>query len=84
MHKHEAVVRVLTDWNYNTREKKYKYSRITSEGIFIVNGYRYNYTSVPATEQEWLENEAKRKKLQEKPKPRHIEKGEKVLNPWKK
>lgn len=79
----ESIVKILIKWDYRTGYKEYKYVRVRSWGVFIVNEFKYNFESFPASEEEWKEQEERERKARIKPEPRHIKVGEKVINPWK-
>lgn len=61
-----SIHRVLSQWDYKTRFKSYKYYRITS--IVDMNGYRIVSTK-PATEGEWLAFVKKEKEKEKQPPP---------------
>lgn len=85
MDSYECIVKILATWNPTTREKTFKYARVISDGVFVVDRIRYNHVIVPATEEEWLQQLEEDKKIAESRKlhPRPIKKGEKILNPWR-
>jgi len=61
-----SIIRVLSQWDFNTKFKGYNYYRITS--IVDINGYRIKSIK-PATKAEWLAYLQKEKEKENLPRP---------------
>ena len=77
------IVKTLSEYNYQTGHKAFKYTKVTSKGVFIENGWRFNWKMESATKEEYEAQEERLRKLRQKPEPRPLKDGEKVINPWR-